>query len=171
MKGWLIAVVVIGVAGYLFWAKPWEPKRYDDTAQGQQAKRIDKRVDQAKAFRPPDTWDGRDYTKATGNKKDLRGFGFGEREDDAKMVEKLYGLGAKDVAYVHVQRRAREGTIPEGLFVTLPEDKTKRAALIAEAQTWKFPPKECNQKYLYYTMNSEEWTPDSKETSFMGTND
>src|SRR4051794_1074927 len=103
MKGWLIAFVVLGVGGYLLYAKPWEPSRYDNTAQGKQAKAIDKRVDQAKAFRPqPDTWEAREYTAPLTNKKDLRGYGFGEREDDAKMVESLYAAGAKEVAYVHV---------------------------------------------------------------------
>jgi len=170
MKGFLIFVGIVAVAGYLFWAKPWEPKRYDNTPQGQQAKRIDKRVEQAKAFRPqPDTWEGRDYVKPTGNKKDIRSYGFGEREDAEKEIEALYAAGAKEVAYIHVQRTARMGTYPEGLYVTLPEDKTKRKALIAYAQKWKYPPKECNQKYIYCSLNPEEWNPDTAETSFMGT--
>jgi hypothetical protein len=171
MKGWLIAIVVIGLGGYLWYAKPWEPARYDQSAQGKQAKAIDKRVEQAKAFRNPgpDTWEARDYVKPTGNKRDLRDYGFGEREEAEKQIEALYAAGAKDVSYIHVVRRAREGQMPEGLYVALPDDKSKRAALIAIAQKWKYPPKECNQKYLYYSINSEEWNPDKPETSFMGT--
>jgi hypothetical protein len=169
MKGFLIAVLVLGVGGYLFFAKPWEPRRYDDTPQGKQAKAIDKRVEQAKAFRPPDTWEARDYVRPTDNKKDLRSFGFGDRADAAKEVEALYAAGAKEVAYIHVARTARWGTSPEGLYVALPDDATKRKNLIAIAQKWKYPPKECHQKYLYYTMNENEWNPDTPETSFMGT--
>ena len=45
MKGLIIAVVILA-GGYLLWAQPWKPKRYNDTAAGQEARRIDEHVQQ-----------------------------------------------------------------------------------------------------------------------------
>ena len=63
------------------------------------------------------------------------------------------------------------GDQPEGLFVTLPDDPTKRKALFGMAAKWPRSPKDVKQKYIYWGMNPEEWNPDMSEPGFMGNTD
>jgi len=159
MKG-IIILLVIGLAGYLLIDKPWQEKRYDDTPQGQQAKKIDRIVDKAIAF--PNTWEARDMLKAEPMIAGMKVY-----SEYAPIIEELYSAGATDVRFAYIVRSVRTGTQAEGLYAVLPKDPGKRKALFTIAQGWPHPPKDVKQKYVYLRIRG--WDVDEPEPSFLGT--
>jgi hypothetical protein len=156
---WIVlAVVVIG--GYLWFAKPWEPKRYDDSVQGQQAKKTDGIVD--RAIRNKSIWEAREMLKS-----EPVLLGHKVYSEYAPLVEELYTAGATQVAFAYIVRSVRVGDQAEGLYAVLPQDPAKRKALIKIAQSWPNPPKDVNQKYIY--MRIHGWDVNAPEPSFLGT--
>lgn len=158
MKALIVLAVVIAGA-FLLIEKPWQPKRYDNTRQGTQAKKIDAIVDQA--IRNTNTWEARAMLKG-----EMVIGGVKVYEEFVPTVESLYKAGAKDVSFAYIHRSVRTGDQAEGLYAVLPEDSRKRAALIALAAKWPHPPKECNQKYIYLKIMG--WDVDAPEPSFLG---
>jgi hypothetical protein len=160
MKGTLIFLVIVGVGGYLWFAKPWEPARYDTTPQGQQAKKIDNIVDKAIAY--PNIWEARDMLE-----HEPVIMGMKPYQEFRPIIDELYAAGATKVCFAYIVRSVRMGDQAEGLYAVLPKDPAKRKALIQIAQRWPHPPKECNQKYIYLRIRG--WDVDAPDSSFLGT--
>jgi hypothetical protein len=162
--GTKVGLIILGVfvlGSYLWFAKPWEPSRYDDSKQGQEAKKMDKIVDRAIAY--PNISEARDMIS-----REPKFEGYQVYSEYTPVVEKLYAAGATNVSFCYIVHTVRGGYQAEGLYAVLPKDPAKRKALIAIAQTWPHPPRECNQKYVY--MRIKGWDVDQPEGSFLGTN-
>ena len=159
MKGTIIFVAVL-VAGALFYLKPWGEKRYDDTPQGVQARKTDKIVDTA--IRNKNIWEARAMVQGEPKIEGVQIY-----QEFLPIIESLYAAGATDVSFAYIKRSVRTGNQAEGMYVVLPKDPTKRAALMTIAQKWQYPPKECNQKYIYMRIGG--WDVEGPEPSFLGT--
>ena len=157
----LIILGVFAIGSYLLFFKPWEPSRYDNTPQGVQAKKIDKVVDRAIDY--PNVSEARDMIS-----REPKFEGYQVYSEYTPVVDQLYKAGATNVGFCYITHTVRGGYAAEGLYVVLPKDANKRAALIKIAQTWPHPPRECNQKYIY--MRIKGWDVDAPEGSFLGTN-
>jgi hypothetical protein len=161
--GTKVGLIILGVfviSSYLWFARPWEPSRYDDTPQGQQAKKIDRIVDRAIAY--PNTQEARDMLS-----REPKFDGFQVYAEYGPVIEQLYTAGAVNVSFAYTVHTVRGGYQAEGLYAVLPKDPAKRKALIAIAQAWPHPPKECRQKYIY--MRIRGWDVDARDPSFLGT--
>jgi hypothetical protein len=161
MKGLIIAVVILA-GGYLLWAQPWKPKRYNDTAAGQEARRIDEHVQQAFDWRDKtmsSRWPAKDYIGT----REEKGRGYGLGFDEAKkFTDESLQAGAVEVSYINIKRSVRYGDSPEGIVVVLPEKPGARAPVFARfakemASMGKPAPTDVNQKYLYIGFG--DWTP------------
>jgi hypothetical protein len=173
MKVFIILVAVLAVAVGLFIVKPWEPKRYDDSPAGVDARKIDDHVEQAKAWRPPNTIEARELLGAKPDPKRYIALGTMGYEETKTLINDLYNAGAMEVAFCNVKRSVRTGDAPEGLYVAVPDDdQTKRDAIFAVAGRWykeagKQTPPDVKQKYLYFGYG--EWSPADPEPGFLPT--
>ncbi|HZZ42949.1 MAG TPA: hypothetical protein VFE58_08420 [Tepidisphaeraceae bacterium] len=164
MKGTLIFLVIVLIGGYLLYAKPWQEARYDESSQGQEAMKTDKIVDAAIGY--PNIWEAREMLDSQPVHDGAKTLTFGSYDEFSQMVDALYTAGAKKVAFAYITRGSRSGDHAEGMYVVLPKEPSKRAALIAMAQSWPHPPKEVNQKYIYYRIAG--WDVNDPEKSLLG---
>ncbi|MGH7215124.1 MAG: hypothetical protein ACREIT_10215 [Tepidisphaeraceae bacterium] len=171
MKGGVIAVLVIAAAVMLWVWKPWEAGRYDDTPAGKEAKIIDEHVEDAKAWRPPNTWEARDFLRPKPMPKVNYNLMIGLTHAEAtKLVNELYQAGAEEVAYLNIKRSVRSGDHPEGFYVTLPDEPDKRKATLTRFNLYattegKPPTTDVRQKYAYFGYG--DWNPTDPKPSFM----
>jgi hypothetical protein len=167
MKGKLIALLVIAAIVGLAIIRPWQTPRYNSSPAGVEAKAIDKHVDAAKAWRPPNTWEAREFLTPTPDPKKSYDSMVGMSHAQAlAMANAFYSAGATEVAYLNIKRGVRSGDNPEGFFVAVPDDPKKRKAIFSIAAAWPKPPKDVMQKYIYYGFGS--WSPDDPEPGFLG---
>jgi hypothetical protein len=171
MKALIIVLVIVG-AGYLLWAQPWKPKRYNDTPQGKEAARIDDHVDQAVGWNDPSGaswWPARDYIGPKQEKG--RYFGsLGTWADAKKFTDDMFQAGAKDVRFINIKRSVRTGDAPEGIVVVLPDAPSARGPVFTAfgkhlAAEGKSAPPDVKQKYLYFGFGS--WSPDGESPGFL----
>jgi hypothetical protein len=169
MKKLIIIAVLLG-GGYVLWAQPWKPKRYNDSPAGQEARKIDNHVQEAFDWRDTTMhkrWPAKEYigTKS----QEGRGYGVGGFPEAKKFVDELYQAGATDVSYINIIRSVRYGDSPGALAVTLPEQPAARAAVFArfakELPAGKTAPTDVHQKYLY--MGFDQWSPSDPSPGFL----
>lgn len=169
MKGLIITAVILGV-GYLLWAQPWKPKRYNDTPAGQEARKIDDHVQQALDWRDKTNesrWPAKDYIGSAESKGRAYGLDFASAK---KLTDDCLQAGAVDVLYINIKRSVRYGDNPEGLVVILPEKQAARAPVFARfakemASLGKPAPTDVNQKYLYIGFG--QWSPSNDAPGFL----
>jgi hypothetical protein len=170
MKPWMLIVAVAAIAVGLVVFKPFGDKRYDKTPAGQEAKRVDTHVENAKNWRPPNTWEAREMLNQPRGPKvpapDLGPMGEGEAKT---FVKNLYDAGATEVAFLNIKRSVRFGDAPEGLYAALPDDPAARDAVFAVATKWwkqnnQDVPPDVRQKYLYFGFGG--WNPKDPEPGF-----
>jgi hypothetical protein len=168
----LIIVLVVVAGGYLLWAQPWKPKRYNDTPQGKEAARIDDHVQQAIDWKDPtgaSWWSAKDYI---GTKQEKgRYFGsLGGWASANKFTNDMLQAGAKDVRFINIKRSVRTGDAPEGIVVVLPDGPAARAPIFTAfakymAADGKSAPPDVNQKYLYYGFGV--WSPEGESPGWL----
>jgi hypothetical protein len=171
MKKGLIFLLVIVGGGYLLWAQPWKPHRYNDTPEGKEAKRIDDHVQQAVDWHDSTQaswWPAKDYIGPKAEKG--RSFGDMGWAEANKFTDDLLQAGATGVYFINIKRSVRSGDAPEGLVAVLPDAPAARASVFAAfgkqlSAQGKSAPKDVNQKYLY--MGFGTWTPTADEPGFL----